>query len=254
LNSEKQRNLQAVSEFFNRKLADTSYDGIIGVANFQNVCNDLMPAQKTRIEQVCGEQFQNLLKNGSIICIAVAYPERVIDCVNTRLKDGTVDEAAWNVYAKEYSMLNRVLNAAAKDIADRFGDIPIPATTEVAVKTVDEYYGKTISHRVVAENAGLGWRGKNELIVNEKFSCAIRFASIITSLPLSHGKKLQTSCGECTACLEACPILKNKNGLQDYRENCRGYIINLGLETHVCGKCIKACYRHSIYSNKFKLR
>jgi epoxyqueuosine reductase QueG len=243
-----------MSELFYGKLADIGYDGIMGVAKFQNVYNDLMPAQKTRLEQICGEKFQNLLSNGSMICIAVAYSEHAIDCIDTRLRNGTVDKTAWNVYAKEYQILNRILNITAKDIADRFDGISISPITGITVKKVEEYYGKTISHRVVAENAGLGWRGKNELIINEKLSCALRFASIITNLPLNHGKKLRTSCEECTACLEACPILKNKNKLQDYRENCRRYIINLGLEAEVCGKCIKACYRHSIYSYKFKLR
>ncbi|HEY4675258.1 MAG TPA: hypothetical protein VIH48_04300 [Candidatus Bathyarchaeia archaeon] len=254
MNSEKQHNFEAISEFFNRKLADLDYDGIIGVAKFQNVYNGLMPAQKTRLEQMCGEQFQTLLKSGSIICTAMAYPERVIDCIDARLRDQAVDKVRWNAYAKEYNTLNKILNATAKDIADRFGGVVIPPVTGITVKHVDEYYGKTISHRVIAENAGLGWRGKNELVVNEKLSCALRFASIITNLPLNHGKKLNASCGECEACLEVCRILKNKNRMQDYRENCRRYITNLDLETDVCGKCIKACYRNGIYSHKFKLR
>jgi epoxyqueuosine reductase len=112
----------------------------------------------------------------------------------------------------------------------------------------------TVSHRVVAENAGLGWRGKNELIVNEKFSCALRFASVVTSLPLSHGEKIKASCGECKACLEACAYLGNKEKLENYREDCRRYIVKLGLEREVCGKCIKACYRHSTFSDRFTLR
>ena len=159
------------------------------------------------------------------------------------------------MYAKEYHEINRFLNVISKEIADFFGGIPIPATVEgIDAKNVEDYYGLTISHRVVAENVGLGWRGKNELIVNEKFSCALRFASIVTDLPLIRGKKVESSCGRCEACLEACPILKNKDKLEDYRENCRRYIVQLRLEAEVCEKCIKACYHHSTFSDNFKLK
>jgi len=253
----KRQNFQNVKSFFNEELAKIGYNGVIGVAEFKKVYEDLMPIQKSKLQNTCGSQFQNLIKNGSIICIGIAYPEHIIDCINVKLSNRTVNKSAWNIYAREYNKLNKLLNITSKNIADNFGGISIPATVEgmiSEVKDVEDYYGMTVSHRVVAENAGLGWRGKNELIVNGKFSCAIRFASIITSLPLIHGKKVKTSCGECKACLEVCSFLKNKDKLENFRENCRRYMIKLGLEDEVCGKCIKACYRQSIFSNKFKLR
>jgi epoxyqueuosine reductase QueG len=254
MSSENEQNLEAIRDFFNQELAKLSKDGTIGVANFQDVYNNLMPMQKTKLERMSDEQFQNLFKNGSIVCLGMAYPEFAIDAIDARLSDGTADKVTWNVYAKEYQALNRVLNATTKDIAERFGGVMIPSITGITVKKVEEYYGETISHRVVAENAGLGWRGKNELVISEKMSCALRFASIITNLPLPRGKKLDESCGDCTACLDACPILKNKAELKNYRENCWRYIMNLSLEAEVCGKCIKACYRKSIHKQKFRLR
>jgi epoxyqueuosine reductase QueG len=158
-------------------------------------------------------------------------------------------------YADEYNKINGFLDVIAGEIADSFGGIPIQATVEgISVKNVEEYYEMTVSHRVIAENAGLGWRGKNGLVVNEKFSCAIRFASVITDLPLIHGRKVKASCGECEACLKSCSFLKNKDKLEDYRENCRRYILKLGLRSEVCGKCIKACYRNSIFHERFKLK
>jgi len=252
---ERRENFQKVKNFFDRKLAEIGYYGIIGAAEFKGVYDALMPVQKAKLEDICGERFHNFIMNGSFICIGIAFPEYAIDCIDARLSDGTIDKDRWNIYADEYNKINGFLNAIAEEIADIFGGIPIQATIEgVKVKNVKEYYGMTISHRVVAENAGLGWRGKNELIVNEKFSCAIRFASIITDLPLIHGRRVEASCGECNACLEACLFLKNKDKLEDYREHCRKYILELGLKAEVCGKCIKACYRNSIFRGKFKLK
>lgn len=252
---ERMQNFQRIKKFFIRKLMEIGYDGVIGVAEFRKVYDELMPVQGSKLEDICSEQFHSLMKHGSIICVGIAYPEHAIDCINVRLDDGTVDKDAWNVYAKEYHKINRFLSAISKEIADFFGDMPIPATVEgIVVKNVEQYYGMTVSHRVIAKNAGLGWRGKNELVVNEKYSCALRFASVITNLPLIHGRKVKTSCGRCKACLEVCSFLKNKDRLENYRESCRRRIAQLGLEAEVCGKCIKACYCNSIFSGSFKLR
>ena len=248
---ERLQNFRKVKDFFARKLAENGYDGTIGVAEFKRVYDELMPIQRIKLKDICGEQFKRLIKDGYIICIGVAHSEHAINCIDAKLDDGSVNKDSWNVYAREYHEINRFLDVTSGEIADLFGGIPIPATIEeIDAKNVEDYYRITISHRVVAENAGLGWRGKNELIVNERFSCALRLASIVTSLPLIHGKKIEDSCGRC----EACPILKNKDKLENYRENCRRYIINLHLEADVCGKCIKACYHNSIFSSNFKLR
>lgn len=249
------QNFERIKNFFDEKLSTIGYDGVFGVARFFNVYCELMPVQRERLEDICGQKFSIYVKNGSIICIGIAYPEYAINSIDVRLNDGRVDKDAWNVYAREYHKINKFLNNISRDVADSFGGIPIPATVEgINVKSVEEYCGMTVSHRVVAENAGLGWRGKNELIVNSRFSCALRFASIITDLPLAYGRKVKISCGPCQACLDACPFLKNKEKLKDYRESCRKYIQKLGLEAEVCGKCIKACYNNSIFKNKFKLK
>jgi epoxyqueuosine reductase QueG len=252
---ERAQNLKTAKTLFNKELTKIGYDGVIGAAAFEKVHDGLNPIQRNRLKDLCGERFRDIGKNGSIICIGIAYPEHAIDCIDGRLGDGTADKDAWNVYAREYHKINRFLNDISKNLADLFDGIFIPATVEgIAVKNVEEYYDMTVSHRVIAEKAGLGWRGKNELIVNEKFSCALRFASVIVNLPLIHGRNVRFTCGECEACLEACSFLRNKDRLENYRENCRKYIVQLGLEGQVCGKCIKACYRRSIFSDRFKLK
>jgi epoxyqueuosine reductase len=252
---EKEENFQRAKSFFILELAARGYDGVIGAAEFNEVYVGLMSVQRTRLKDICGDHFQDLRKHGSIICIGIAYSEHAIDCIDLTLSSGTVDKDSWNVYATEYHKLNEFLNQVSKGLSDLLRGVLIPATVEgIAVKNVEQYYGMTVSHRVAAQEAGLGWRGKNELIVNERFSCALRFASVATSIPLIHGKKVNVSCQECEACLEACPFLRNKDKLENYRESCRRYIIQLGLEHEVCGKCIKACYRHSIFSNGFRLK
>jgi len=99
-----------------------------------------------------------------------------------------------------------------------------------------------ISHRVIAEHAGIGWRGKNELIITDEFGPALRFTSILINIPLNHSEKTPDNCGDCRACLDSCTILDRKNLVDNYREQCRKYMISLGLKNLVCGKCIRACF------------
>ncbi len=106
---------------------------------------------------------------------------------------------------------------------------------------------------MAAELSGIGWRGKNELIVNPAHSCAIRLASVITDMPLERTDPIPDGCGECRACLDACTFLDNKDKLENYREQCRRYIVSLGLEHEVCGKCIKACFREGVHRDAFRL-
>ncbi|MHA1936970.1 MAG: hypothetical protein ACW97O_02050 [Candidatus Thorarchaeota archaeon] len=188
----------------------------------------------------------------------VAYNDSAIDAIYNTTQEGT-DYELWDIYSREYSRLNRLLDQTVRAVADRFDGIPITATLHGLtdkVNHVTDYYGLTISHRVGAELAGLGWRGKNGLLINEKFSCAIRFASVITTHALAPGERIESQCGECHACEDVCTFIKNRETLPNYRENCRKYIVHLqseGLTKEVCGKCIKACYRQGIFSEHFTL-
>jgi len=148
-----------------------------------------------------------------------------------------------------------LLKEISLKIARKFGGYAIPPTTETPTKEVSnviDYFPKTISHRLVAEHAGIGWRGKNELLITEQFGPGVRLASILINIPIIQGKKKDSKCGACRECLEVCQFLNNKYGLIDYRENCRKYIYSLGLEHDVCGKCVKACIKNSIYNKVFK--
>ena len=251
-------NTLALKTYFQKLLDEENEQGDIGATSFKIVHDELMDSQKEKLREVTGEQFDSLYKSGSIISIGVPYKDPAIDYINDR-QSGEPDYKLWNEYAKEYHRINQVLNRIGASIALRFNGIPLKSTIGGIIGDIDhvsEYFSMVISHRVVAEKAGIGWRGKNQLVIHEKFSCTIRFASVIVTMPIIHGDRMESKCGNCTACEDACGYIRHREKLPDYRENCRKYILFLkskGIEKDICGKCIKACYRSSIFSNQFSL-
>lgn len=237
-----ERNLDTICETFDEEASRKILRGVLGVAAFDSFHDALLPVQKELLEGICGGRFTELLECGSVISIAYAYPDKAIDSIAVK-KGDAFDKDSWNEYAKWYMSLNNALNETAEILAKETDGIAIPATVawSIDVKHVEDFYKMAVSHRVAAEQAGVGWRGRNELVINPIYSCAIRLTSVVTAIPVEHTQASYEGCGSCRSCLDACPFLVQKETLDDYREQCRRYINALGLVAEVCGKCIKAC-------------
>ncbi len=62
------------------------------------------------------------------------------------------------------------------------------------------------THKMAATSAGLGWIGKNGLLINPDFGPRLSLATILTDAPLQAGIPIEHSlCGNCGLCMEFCP-------------------------------------------------
>jgi len=62
-----------------------------------------------------------------------------------------------------------------------------------------------VMERDLAKRAGLGWMGKNTLLIHPKMGSYFFLAEIILDLELSYDQSIKDYCGTCTKCIEACP-------------------------------------------------
>jgi len=127
--------------------------------------------------------------------------------------------------------------------AEGYEALPIPASVYTNWSNQQAH----LSHRHAAVNAGLGFQGLNGLLVHPEYGASIRLASIITDMPLKVDSPLDIDCGNCRACVAACPVdaispmgVSEFNGRACY-ERLQEHAQRRGMGVMICGLCIKAC-------------
>ncbi|HET7144563.1 MAG TPA: tRNA epoxyqueuosine(34) reductase QueG [Anaerolineales bacterium] len=113
---------------------------------------------------------------------------------------------------------------ASYALGDDYHDI-IPPRLKLIVEFIEEQLGRPIPHRYytdtgpvlerdLAQRAGLGWIGKNTLLINPKAGSTFFLAEILLGIELEPDNPVTTDhCGTCTRCITACPtecILPNR--------------------------------------------
>ncbi|MCX5907447.1 MAG: hypothetical protein NTY64_09745, partial [Deltaproteobacteria bacterium] len=120
--------------------------------------------------------------------------------------------------------------------------LPIPAS-----QVIDwEKQRAHISHKHVAREAGLGWIGRNNLLVTPDFGAHVRLVTIFTDMPLKADTPMAWGCQVCQACIALCPSESIKEKPEDFDHiGCYHQIKTLvkkaGISQNICGLCVKPC-------------
>ncbi len=76
----------------------------------------------------------------------------------------------------------------------------------------------------LAIDAGLGWKGKNTLLLNKEYGSFVFIGEILSDLEVPENTTIETNhCGDCTRCIDACPTNALKSGFLD-ASKCISYL------------------------------
>lgn len=153
----------------------------------------------------------------SVIVCAISYQvadEHIIPSREQAAAElrGELSRFAWG---RDY---HQVLGAKLEQIIDFLHQ---QAGQVVAKKFVDT--GPLVD-RELARRAGIGWQGKNGSIINPEYGSWIFLGEIVTDLNLKPDEPVSNQCGDCTECLDACPMGALAEPYQLNSKQCLGYL------------------------------
>jgi epoxyqueuosine reductase len=81
-----------------------------------------------------------------------------------------------------------------------------------------------LAEKVLAAKSGLGWIGKNSLLINEKYGSYIFLAVIVCNQKLDSTRPVTNRCGSCELCLTACPTTAINDKKEVNATKCISYL------------------------------
>jgi epoxyqueuosine reductase len=209
-----------------RALAQGSGFDLFGVADVTGLRADFLLDPETR------DRFTR----------AVSLGKRLSAAVLDDIRDHPT-----SLYFHHYRQMNFFLDRGALLVADEiqkrgFRSLPIAAS-----QIIDwERQRAHVSHKHVGRAAGLGWFGRNNLLVNPDLGAQFRLVTVLTDMTLEPDTPLGRDCGACRACAAACPCgaIKETREAFDHRacyEALKGFRAKGYTSQFICGICVRDC-------------
>ena len=82
----------------------------------------------------------------------------------------------------------------------------------------------SLVEKPIAQRAGVGWYGKNGIIITEKYGSWVVLGEIFTELELETDNPIQNNCGDCRICIDSCPTQAIVSPYVIDRTKCLQYI------------------------------
>jgi len=170
--------------------------------------------------------------------------------IAVRLSEAVLEEIVDHptaLYFHHYRQVNAFLDQLALKItavvqSSGYNAMPIPASQIIDWQKQKGH----LSHKHIAVLAGLGWIGKNNLLVTPEFGSRVRLVTVLTDMPLKADKPVNGSCGKCKRCIPSCPAKAIKEKQSDFDHTACSEQLRLFRKQgytaqFICGICVKAC-------------
>jgi epoxyqueuosine reductase QueG len=150
-------------------------------------------------------------------------------------------------YLHHYKALNMLLDQITLRLTMAIQNkghraMPIPASQLLDWKAQTAH----LSHKMIALRAGLGWIGRNSLLVHPEYGSKIRISTVLTDMPLKTDVPVEGGCGECKKCISICPVSAISESYKDWdRQACleklKYFAKEHNIGQYICGLCVKVC-------------
>ncbi len=218
---DKKKNYQSLKKFCNQQGAD-----LFGVADIRQIRKDFQLSQEL------------LQKFDKAICLGVRLSASILEEItNTPTK----------LYFHHYRTINNFLDQLALRVANyiqrkKYLTLPVPASQILDWQNQKAH----LSHKKIGYLAGLGWIGRNNLLVNKRLGSQFRLVSILTNLPLKIDHPTNENCALCRLCITVCPAAAIKESSQDFGhlkcfEKLKEFQKQRLVDQYICGICVKVC-------------
>jgi len=172
------------------------------------------------------------------VCLGVRLSRQILEDINAQ---------PTRLYFHHYRAVNSFLDQVALRLSNYiqkkgFLSLPIPASQIVDWQNQKAH----LSHKKIGYLAGLGWIGRNNLLVNAGLGSQFRLVCILTNMPLKIDKPTPRDCRDCQLCMEICPAGAIRESHLDFDhircfEQLKQFQRQKLVDQYICGICVKVC-------------
>lgn len=214
-----------------------------GALDYANQLTTIRPGVRWGVCNLSYEEQYHGRYNRGIVVLLPFYKMTTLDNYN--------EAEVANMLSSTYRQ-RADCNAA---LAAAFEKAGIPYKVPVVYSNHDTVFQVEFSVKEAAVRAGLGWIGKNDMLVNEEYGPRFSLTgAVIQADELECGTPIvQSKCGDCDACVRACPYGNIKGAewrpdvareaLVDYKNChiCRNKAKPVLGRKLACARCMVSC-------------
>lgn len=157
------------------------------------------------------KSLENVLPNAkAVVMLGIPFPGKEEQTSDSKAATKEIDIGHGSPMGK-----------VARYAVDQDYHLTILPKVQLLAEQMDQEFGSkslsyvdtgAINERAYAAQAGLGWVGKNAMLIHPEWGSWLWLACIVTTAPLAPDPLMADHCGKCRKCIDHCPtgaILEN---------------------------------------------